>query len=190
MSPRLVAVLHRVSKALADAAVGEDGLSGLVTRAVATALEGSCVLWRREPAGASFGLAACFDPDPERLGMLLEALADSHPSATAGVLPAALAAPGPTELVPVDWQELGGWSTSGAVRLAEAMGDSSLTLRNLSSAHGELAGTDRCRQRRLAHESRVYSGRGRTSLCDGPDDEALAPRHVATGIHPFPTRAK
>ena|GEM_PF-1210068 len=107
LAGRLVAALEDVSRLLTARAISDQELLETTARVLATALDGSSVVWRREPEGRHLRAAACFDPDAGRLEMLRAALEGHHPSATDGILARALESTGLEEVPAVAWEALG-----------------------------------------------------------------------------------
>ena len=160
----VAAVLDQVSAALSEASVGWEDSLGLIAQTTAAVLGGSCLLWLLDDTGRALDLAALYDPDPRRRGVLEKTLGGSHHSARDGIFAHALLATGPLTANPVRWDEISGWADPGAPALLRTLGETALVLAPLRArgttpgvlgllrpaALGEVTELDRALQRQLA----------------------------------------
>lgn len=122
----LAAVLDRVSRDLAEATASYGTTLELVARTAGGILGGSCVLFVVDGTGRELTLAAAWDPDEERLGVIEKAFSGARLSLLDPVFSEALLAAGTERFDPIDWSLLRGWADDQAVDILEQLGPSAL----------------------------------------------------------------
>jgi diguanylate cyclase (GGDEF)-like protein len=127
---RLLPAADEIWRLLGERSSSEAELLESAARVLATALDGSAVIWRREPGGRHLRVVTCFDPDPTRRTVLGGTLAGHHPSAAEGILAGALEPGGSASLAISDFELLGGFSDEATPPgdLVGVLGDTDLLL--------------------------------------------------------------